>query len=83
MLTFSYKIVQDFTGDLLNKDTYRPLVNPNYFHVFGKNLFLLPFSYFEDENVIVDANVYWNLPDSSFEIVNSFGMGITQNFLCT
>lgn len=82
-ITVSYKLIQDFVGDSKSENTYRAQVNSNYFHVFGKSLFMIPQIYFDNKTLPFNVNLTWILPNSDFEIVHSFGSSKNQNFIST
>lgn len=69
-LVLSYKIVQ---YDQEEDDSYRPLVKPNYFHVFGHNLFAVPSSFQEGADPEVQINLTWTGWEPGEVIHNSFG----------
>ncbi len=71
--SFSYKVVQDFSELPKNENTYRPIINKDYFHIIGKNLLMLPFGYFGSEETRCYVHLKWKYPRKRFEVVNSFG----------
>lgn len=70
-----YLIKQDSKGELTTWDTYRPIVQPEYFHLFSHNFFMLPRHIIEDSDDNFDVTITWeNIPEN-FRIANSFGSG--------
>ena len=78
--TISYDILQDFTEKVTIENTFRPIINRNYFHVFGKNLFMMPYSKFTDDDPSVEIQILWKSELNSYDIINSFGSEKTQKF---
>ena len=72
-ITLSYKIVQDIPGPKDSQDTYRPIVDSSYFHVFSHNLFALPGHYQEGEAPEAEISLNWTGWDPEEVIHNSFG----------
>ena len=70
-LELSYVLVQDYPGPTTSRMVYRPLIQPEYFQVFGQHLFLLP------ETAVnkgaFDLSIFWNVPEENFSLQNSFG----------
>lgn len=71
--SFSYKIVQDFPEKPKSENTYRPIINSDYFHILGKNLLMLPYGYFGSEETNCPVKIKWHIPRRNFQLVNSFG----------
>lgn len=82
-LKISYQISQDFAGKPMNENAYRPQVNTKFFHVFGKSLFMIPKLYFDNPYLEYNLTMNWSLPNTGFEIVNSFGAEKKQVFATT
>lgn len=78
--TVSYEIIQDFKEKVTTKNTFRPIINSNYFHVFGKSLFMMPNSNFTDDNPSVEIQILWKSEFGSYDITNSFGTEKMQKF---
>lgn len=72
-LEVEYSIKQDSDGDLTTWDTYRPIVQPNYFHVFSHNFFMLPKHIIESSNDDFNVAIKWEGFPEDYELVNSFG----------
>lgn len=70
-LELSYSLVQDYSGPTTSRKVYRPIIQPNYFQVFGHNLFVLPKNVVEKESF--NLSLTWNVPEPDFELQNSFG----------
>ncbi len=67
----SYSLVQDYPGPTTSRKVYRPLIQPEYFQVFGQHLFLLPEQ--AVNNGVFDLSIFWNIPDENYSIQSSFG----------
>ena len=73
LLTFSYKVIQDYEGEASVTRTYRPIVQETYFHVFGHNLFMLPEHYQSGEEASANIELEWEGWEPQEVIHNSFG----------
>lgn len=71
-LKFSYRIKQDFEGEIKHENSYRPIIQPGFFHVFGHSLFMVPTS-FQAEGQPFEMIVNWQGFPSNYAIHNSFG----------
>lgn len=67
-----YTIMQDHAGDLTTWDTYRPIIEPDYFHVFSHNFFMLPKALLTASNDDFDVIIQWKDFPEDYNIVNSF-----------
>ncbi|MDX1332203.1 MAG: M1 family aminopeptidase [Robiginitalea sp.] len=72
-MVLSYKIVQDTPGPLDAHTTYRPIIDPSYFHVFAHNLFALPEHYWQGESPAAEIILTWTGWEPEEVIHNSFG----------
>ncbi|GLR20142.1 M1 family aminopeptidase [Portibacter lacus] len=50
LLLIEYVLKQDFDGEANISDYYRPIINKEYFHLFGHRLFLIPDKIFKSKN---------------------------------
>lgn len=65
-----YELLQDFTSALDEESNYyRPIINENYFHVFGEGLLIYPSS---GRDQVRNIRLTWKVP-SDYQIINSFG----------
>jgi predicted metalloprotease with PDZ domain len=71
-LKFSYQIKQDFEGEIKHENSYRPLIQTGFFHLFGHSLFMVPSS-FQAEGKPFDMSVKWEGFPDNYAIHNSFG----------
>ncbi|MEQ6123207.1 M1 family aminopeptidase [Pseudotenacibaculum sp. MALMAid0570] len=71
-IRFSYTIQQDTEGKLTTLDTYRPVIQKDFFHVFSHNLFMLPRDYVPNSKELFDVEIHWNGFNDDFSLVNSF-----------
>ena len=68
-LQFEYVIQQDFVAEITTEKVYRPIVQPEYFHVFSHNLFMVP----SHANDTLELALQWEGFEDDFIIHNSFG----------
>ena len=68
-----YLIKQDRENELTTWDTYRPIVESTYFHVFSHNLFMLPKGIIEASDDNFNVNITWKDFPKDYKIANSFG----------
>ncbi|WP_460220265.1 hypothetical protein [Psychroserpens sp. MEBiC05023] len=71
-LELSYTIKQDRKGELTTWDTYRPIVQPEYFHLFSHNFFMLPKAVIEASNDNFNVVIQWTDFPEDYTIANSF-----------
>jgi len=71
-IQFSYDIQQDTEGNLTTRDTYRPIIQKEYFHVFSHNLFMLPRDYIPSSTTPFDVTIQWKGFDKDVNLINSF-----------
>ncbi len=71
-IKFSYSIQQDTEGNLTTKNTYRPVVQEKYFHVFSHNVFMIPRDYVPNSTTPFDVSIEWEGFEKDFNLVNSF-----------
>lgn len=70
-LKISYTLTQDYTGPTTSRKVYRPIIQPEYFQVFGQNLLILPES--ATNNEAFDLSITWKIPEKDFSLQSSFG----------
>lgn len=71
-IRFSYILQQDTEGNLTTRDTYRPVIQKEFFHVFSHNFFMLPRDYVPNSHELFDVSIDWiDFPDD-YSFVNSF-----------
>ena len=70
-LKISYTLTQDYTGPTTSRKVYRPIIQPEYFQVFGQNLLILPESVTNNE--AFDLSITWKIPEKDFSLQSSFG----------
>ena len=68
-IEFEYALKQDFDHPINTSVTYRPIILPEYFHVFSHNLFMLP----EVDVPTLDIRLLWKGFDAPQVVHNSFG----------
>ena len=68
-----YIVKQDTKGDLVTRGTYRPVIQPGYFHAFSHNLFMLPKNVIDSSNDDFDVTLKWEGFSEDYKIANSFG----------
>ena len=72
-IRFQYYIHQDTDPPLISKNFYRPIIQKNYFHLFGPNLFVLPLQAVASETRLLNIDISWDNFPNDFVIHNSFG----------
>lgn len=77
VLDIVYVIVQDFEGDAQVEEYYRPIINKDYFHLFGHRLFLIPESVYYAEQKS-EIGIEWK--DSEYLVQHNFGKGVKGIF---
>lgn len=70
-----YAIKQDSKGDLKTRQSYRPIIQPQYFHLFSHNFFMLPKHVLKQSEDNFNVNISWNGFPEDYKLVNSFGSG--------
>ena len=76
-MTVQYQLRQDFEDKVSSRKVYRPIITPEYFHVFSHNLFMIPKNMGASFNVRLD----WENQDEGFIVHNSFGSKQTAQLL--
>nr|WP_321247713.1 M1 family aminopeptidase [uncultured Psychroserpens sp.] len=72
-IEIEYLIKQDSDGDLTTWDTYRPIVQSNYFHLFSHNFFMLPKHILDTSNDNFNVTINWEGFPEKYTLANSFG----------
>lgn len=81
LIEIEYVLKQDTKGDLTTWDTYRPIIQPEYFHVFSHNLFMLPKHILETSNDNFDVIINWEGFPENYAITNSFENQQTKQYI--
>nr|WP_298791779.1 M1 family aminopeptidase [uncultured Allomuricauda sp.] len=68
-LKFQYVLQQDFSGPITSRKTYRPIIQPEYFHTFSHNLFMVP----QTVGDTLDVDLTWGGLSADEVVHNSFG----------
>lgn len=71
-IQFSYTLQQDRKGSITKINTYRPVIQEDYFHVFSHNLFMLPKDYVPNSNTSFDVEIEWVGFKDTHSLINSF-----------
>jgi predicted metalloprotease with PDZ domain len=71
-IEIAYTIKQDSKGDLTTWDTYRPIINSEYFHLFSHNFFMLPKHVLATSNDNFNVTINWEGFPKSYNLTNSF-----------
>lgn len=72
-LKFEYIIKQDSEDMLTTRTIYRPVIQPEYFHLFSHSLLMIPLEYSKEENDTFDVTIAWENFPEDYTIQNSFG----------
>jgi predicted metalloprotease with PDZ domain len=84
LLKIKYVIRQDFSGEANQENYYRPIINHQYFHLFGHRLFLLPQHLFKaagKQNVSIKWNDVNHLVQHNFGTQKEGTYDLSQNEL--
>ncbi|MDG1571967.1 hypothetical protein OZ410_06540 [Robiginitalea sp. M366] len=74
LLQLAYTVVQDQPEAEGGPDrSYRPIVTPEYFHVFSHNLFMIPAYLDTEQETPVHFRLHWSGWDQPEVVHNSFG----------
>lgn len=76
-LELEYVLHQDFSTDISTDKVYRPIIQPEYFHVFSHNFFMVPKKLGEE----ISVSLEWQGFAKDFTIHNSFGSQERQQSL--
>lgn len=71
-IKLTYHIRQDFTGDSLSVFN-RPRMNQDYFHILGRELFVVPEDVFTENNKEIEVKINWIDFPENYVIHNTFG----------
>jgi predicted metalloprotease with PDZ domain len=80
-IEIEYLIKQDSDGDLTTRDTYRPIVQSDYFHLFSHNFFMLPKHILETSNDNFNLTINWEGFADNYTLANSFGHNETRQII--
>lgn len=80
-LEFEYKIRQDINGKLTSRNSYRPVIQPEYFHIFSHNFFMLPRAYAKTSDEPFNVSIDWEGFPKEYTIQNSFGSNEPHQFI--
>ena len=72
-LEVEYVLEQDFELPVVTQNDFRPIIQPDYFHVFSHNLFMLPAYVFESNEDEADVQLEWQGFPEDYVFQNSFG----------
>lgn len=70
-LQVKYVLKQDFEEPITSRKIYRPIIQPEYFHVFSHNLFMMP----SLDRDTLDVQLEWKGLREGEVVHNSFGSG--------
>lgn len=79
-LTIQYVIRQDFKGEASQENYYRPIINHEYFHLFGHRLFLLPQHLFEAKHR-QSVSIKWD--KTNHLVQHNFGTSTEETYELT
>lgn len=72
-LVLEYQLKQDFSLAERPKESYRPIIQDGYFHIFAHNFFMVPDSWAADTQSGRQVSLSWEGFPSDYVIHNSFG----------
>lgn len=79
-ITLNYRIHQDYKGDSMNI-VNRPRMNNDYFHVLGRELFIVPEDVFTSESRVIEAKINWVDFPTNYIIHNTFASNIQSQVI--
>ncbi|GGI56099.1 M1 family aminopeptidase [Winogradskyella haliclonae] len=74
ILEVEYTIKQDSEGELTTWDTYRPIIQKEYFHLFSHNFFMLPKHIIKDSEDNFNVSIKWKDFPKDYHLANSFAI---------
>ena len=72
-LILEYLLQQDFSLEEQPKEAYRPIIQPEYFHIFSHNFFMVPESWESESKETRNVSIFWEEFPEDYLIHNSFG----------
>lgn len=72
-LVLEYFLKQDFSLEEQPTESYRPIIQPQYFHLFSHNFFMVPESWVSDSKATRKVFLSWEGFPADYIIHNSFG----------
>ncbi|MDX1315792.1 MAG: M1 family aminopeptidase, partial [Eudoraea sp.] len=72
-LVIEYLLKQDFSLQEQPRECYRPIIQPEYFHLFSHNFFMVPDSWESDSEATRQVSLSWEGFPEDYVIHNSFG----------
>lgn len=72
-IELEYTLKQDHHGELTTWNTYRPIIQADYFHLFSHNFFMLPKHIIKSSNDNFNVTINWEGFPNNYNLINSFG----------
>lgn len=72
-LVLEYLLTQDFSLEEQPQQAYRPIIQPEYFHLFSHNFFIVPETWENNPQSIRQLELSWEGFPKDYVIHNSFG----------
>lgn len=72
-LVLEYSLAQDFSLEEQPRVAYRPIIQPEYFHLFSHNFFMVPESWEKEPKTTRQLELSWEGFAEDYVIHNSFG----------
>ncbi|MBT8321467.1 MAG: hypothetical protein KJO90_07345, partial [Eudoraea sp.] len=72
-LVLEYILTQDFSLEEQPQESYRPIIQPDYFHLFSHSFFVVPETWENDPQSIRQLELTWQGFPEDYVIHNSFG----------
>lgn len=79
-VTLNYRIHQDYPGDSLNI-VDRPRMSNDYFHIHGRELFVVPEEMTDTEDRIIEATINWVDFPTNYVIHNTFASNVRSQVI--
>ncbi|MEX0290224.1 MAG: M1 family aminopeptidase [Flavobacteriaceae bacterium] len=80
-IDFHYKVQQDFEEKGERGESYRPIIQEDYFHVFSHNLFMIPEHLGKEADNLMNVELRWENFPEDYVIHNSFGTSSKKQHL--
>lgn len=79
LIRLHYRIVSNSERKLVNENIYRPIIDSNFFNLYGFGLFFLPGDYWNDKS-INPVTIKWIVP-KNFILSTSFKTGFSNEYM--
>ncbi|MCW5517921.1 M1 family aminopeptidase [Muriicola sp. Z0-33] len=81
LINFQYTLIQDFDGEGGSRESYRPLIQQQFFHVFSHNMFMIPKHIADTPEDTLNVEINWDEFPEHYKIHNSFATSNSRQLL--